>query len=218
MIGDGRDYVCPEGAPWEGLIAAHLAGDADGTEELARVLEPALRQAARNQLGHEDRDVDDVVSESLIAVLDYLVRRGEFEGNLLVFAVTVARNRCRNVHLWRRRRPQVPLDSLIDWIADPERSPLDALLEMEKLAHLQEALSGLGPECEKLLRAFYIDDIPMEEIRHRLGLGTVQGAYYRRARCLKKALERLNIALAGCSSHAGSELADDSPKGSGYHE
>lgn len=188
---------------WRELVARHVGGDRAASEELAAELAPGLRKAARSLLGHEDRDVEDVVSESVVAVLEYVRRREGFEGNLLVFGISVARNRCRNVLSWRQRRPQVPLDDLADWIAHPDRSPLDAIVEEERLQLLRDALARLGTDCQELLRAWYIEGIPVEEIRHRLGLRTIQGAYYRRARCLESAADYLNERLSGCSSHAG---------------
>lgn len=202
---------------WDELVARHLAGDRTGTDELARALEPVLRRAAQGALGRDDREADDVVSESAVAVLDYLTRRRSFDGSLTVFAIAVARNRCRNIQAWRRRRPQVPLDSLGDWIAHPDRSPLDALVDEERLSLLQEVLERLGSECRDLLRSWYLEGVAVEELRRRLGLRTIQGVYYRRARCLEKASERLNDLLSGCSSLAGSWPAHDSPK-EGSHE
>ncbi|MCP4570917.1 MAG: sigma-70 family RNA polymerase sigma factor [bacterium] len=202
---------------WDDLVARHLAGDHTGTEELARELDPALRTAARGMLGADDRDADDVVSESVVAVLDYLRRQGSFDGNLLVFGIAVTRNRCRNLQVWRQRRPQVPLESLTDWLAHPGRNPLDALVDRERLELLQEALNRLGPECRELLRAWYLEGVAVEEIRRRLGLRSIQGVYYRRTRCLEKAGESLNDLLSGCSSHAGTRPAHESPK-EGSHE
>ncbi len=191
--------------PFRDLVADYLADDRDGAEALARGLESPLRIATEIMLGEDDRDVDDVVSESVVAVLDYVTRRKEFTGDLEAFAITVARNRCRNLLLWRRRRPHVDIEPFTDRIASPEHSPLDILLDDERLALLQEALENLGPECENLLRDFDIEGIPMEEIRRRMGLRTVQGAYYRRALCIKKASDYLNNRLADCSPHAGPE-------------
>jgi len=45
-----------------------------------------------------------VVQESLLAILSHIGKRGGFEGDLVRFAVTVARNRCRNILIWRQRQ------------------------------------------------------------------------------------------------------------------
>lgn len=201
---------------WSGLVVRHLSGDETGTEELACLLEPVLSTAVRGMLGRDDRDADDVVSESVVAVLDYLSRRGSFDGNLPVFGIAVARNRCRNLQVWRQRRPQVPMESLADWIAHPDRSPLDALVEEERLTLLQDALERLGDDCRDLLRAWYLEGVPVEELRVRFGLRSLQGVYYRRMRCLKKASDYLKDRLSGCSSHAGPRPAHESPKEGSY--
>jgi RNA polymerase sigma factor (sigma-70 family) len=218
MTHDTNSDSSPDRDPWRDRVEAHLAGDRAGSEALASALDPALRPAVLGLLGPDDRDVDDVVSESIVAVLEYLTRRGEFQGSFLVFAVTVARNRCRNLLVWRRRRPQVPLEPLTEWIAHPERTALDALVERERRDMLQETLARLGTNCAQILRWFDLENVSMEEIRRRLGLRTVQGAYYRRAQCLKKAFEHLNNRLSDCSTHDGSPLANESPRGSEPHE
>lgn len=184
-------------------IPALLAGEDGAADRLAGGLGLPLRQAAAALLGPGSPDLDDVVQESIVAVLGYVRRNGGFEGNLTRFGVTVARNRCRNLLIWRRRRPEVPVDSLADWLARPDRSPLDALLERERLRLLEEALAGLGPDCRTLLRQLYLEGVPAEELRRRSGLRTVQGIHYRKDVCLERAFRILNERLAGCSDARG---------------
>lgn len=200
--------------PWTDLIAAHLEGDQDGTEALAVVLEVELRRATSSFLGYDDPDVGDVVGESILAVLDYLLRRGEFQGDLGRFAVTVAINRCRNLLAWRQRQKLVPLEPLAAWIANDEASPLDLLLADEQQDLLQQALGGVGPACEKLLRAHYLEGKTIEAIRSDLGLESVQVVYYRRGICLKKAFRFLNRRLGGCSQ-GGRTKDNPRPHGGG---
>ena len=93
-----------------GILSAFLSG-ADGADDrLCSVLYKPVIDSVRAFLGRDNQDVDDVVQESLVAVLGYLRKRGEFEGNLVRFAVTIARNRCRNILIWRRRHPQIHID------------------------------------------------------------------------------------------------------------
>lgn len=199
-MSDRKQDTWPEREPWVELVPAHVAGDDRATERLARWLAPLVRQAGAAYLGDEDADLDDVVDESILAVLRSLRKRGEFTGNLPRFAVTVARNRCRNLLSWRKVRRHQPLEPLADWIADPRRSPLDILLDREIRETLQEALDALDPACRELLRAVYLQGRTIEEIRGRLGLKTVQGVYYRRAICLQRAYELLNNRAIACSA------------------
>lgn len=190
----------PEPPDLQEAAAAYAAGDDVAGENLCKVLAQPLRVAASRFLGDDSPEVDDVVQESLLAVLQYIRKGAGFSGDLVRFGVTVARNRCRNLLNWRARRPGVPLESLEGWLANTELSPLDLLLEEEMWHLLQETLDRLGSDCQELLRAFYLEEKSIDEIRRRVGLSTVQGVYYRRARCLEQAAQLLKSRLAECSS------------------
>jgi RNA polymerase sigma factor (sigma-70 family) len=167
------------------VLAAFFEGGAGADDELCRVLRNPVAGAVASFLGADGPETDDVIQESLMAVVGYLHRRGGFEGNLVRFAVTVARNRCRNILAWRRRRPHVPLDPLADWIAAPERSPLDAYGEEQVLTALRTSLAELGADCRDLLHALFMEMVSAEAMCERLGLTTVRAVYYRRENCLK---------------------------------
>ena len=137
-----------------------------------------------------------MVQESLLAVLGYLRNRGGFEGDLVRFAVTVERNRCRNILVWRSRHPDVAIEPLCEWLADPQRSPLDSLLEGETRRLLQAGLDSLSRGCRELLHWFYLEDRSIETIRQDIGLDTVQGVYYRRSVCLQQLGRFLNNLVA----------------------
>ncbi len=178
----GRDSTEPDTLP---TLAARLAdGDEGAAEPLCRILSGPVHKAASGFFPSGSPDLQDVVQETLIAVLAYLRRNRGFEGDLTSFAVTVARNRCRNIVNQRARRPETPIEPLAEWIAHPQRSPLDLLVEREVLDLLQRALDSLGSACRILLRAFYVEGQSIEAIRRQMGLKTVQGVYYRRASCL----------------------------------
>jgi RNA polymerase sigma factor (sigma-70 family) len=131
-------------------------------------------------------EADDIVQETLMVAFRY-VREGDgFEGDLVRFAITVARNRCRNVANQRKRRPQVPIEPLLDWFESPDRSILDHLVSEEARSHLQAAVDGLGRMCRIILRGFYLRDYSIERLRRLTGFKTVQGVYYRRGACLKE--------------------------------
>jgi len=174
---------------------AYVAGSDQAAETLCAELASRMRISARFFLGTDSAEIEDVVQESLVAILAYIRKGGGFEGDLVSFAVTVARNRCRNLLNWHARRPQVPIDGLAEWIADRDRSPLDTLLEAEVHQHLQAALDALGDDCRTLLRAFYLEGVSIESIRQRIGLATVQGVYYRRSVCLDQLREFLKARL-----------------------
>ncbi len=187
----------PGGHHLPDLIAALLEGRESAAEALYHELTGPVRDSAARFFVPDSADIDDVVQETILATFDYLKRKGGFQGDLIAFAVTVARNRCRNIVNQRARRPHVPLEPLSEWIANPQRSPLDLLTEREAMTALQAGLNALGRVCRLVLRAFYIEGRPMEEIRRELGLKTVQGVYYRRAVCLERLARLVAPRLGG---------------------
>jgi len=152
---------------------------------LGLIREPVL-ESTRRFLGDDADWTDDIVQESLVATLRYLDGETEFSGDLVGLSVTIARNRCRDLARWRGRRPQAEVESVSEWLADPQQNILDKLVESELFDHLQTALGHLGRDCHDLLRALFLDEIPTEDVRRRLGLSTVQGVYYRKAVCLEQ--------------------------------
>ena len=180
-------------------VEDYLADRPGAGDRLAMLLDAPLRAAASGFLGPDHGDLGDVVQDSSLAVLEHLQRRGEWSGNLVAFAVTVARNRCRNILNWQARWPHTPVESLETWLADPDRDPLDLLAESDLHRTLQDALDNLREPCGMLLRGFYLEGLSAHELRRRLGLTTVQGVYYRRDSCLAEALIALKKRLSICS-------------------
>ncbi len=173
------------------LVQGVVSGDGPREDALFEFLRGHLRVSVGLFLPGDCLEADEVVVESITVVFDYIRRDGGFAGDLVRFAITIARNRCRNILNQRRRRPEVPIEPLAEWIASDDRSPLDHLLAEEVRSRLREAVAKLGRVCRLLLRAFYLEGTPIETIRRRLGLETVQGVYYRRTVCLRKLGNRL---------------------------
>lgn len=167
-------------------IIAFRRGDRDAGDRLCLRMQPAVRLAVARMLGDDDGEVEDVVQDALSAGLRYLAGDEEFAGDPTRLAVTIARNRCRDLLRQRQRRPQVAVDSFENWLSDPARSPLEELMAGEQRDHLQAALDGLARDCRVLLRALYVTGLTPEEVRRRIGLKTVQGVYHRRKVCLEK--------------------------------
>jgi len=181
---------------WSSLIAACCRGDEAAAERICELLRNPILLAVQRFLPTDENDQDDVLQETLIAVINYLHGNDDFAGNLVKFAVTIASNRCRDLLRYRQRKRQEPIESLENWITDRSRSPLDFLHEEEILDHLRTALGLLDPDCRSLLEEMYLQEISTENIRRRLGLKSVHGVYYRRSVCLKKALRILKDVLS----------------------
>lgn len=168
------------------LIDAYRAGDAAAGDRLCQALLPVVRLDMLRMLGDDNPDVDDVVQEALVASLGYLGAEQGFEGDVVRLAVTIARNRGRDLIRWRRRRAQVMLEPLEAWLADPSRSALDELVAAETGRLVQMALERLPADCRSLLLALYVEGRTPEELRERFGLGSVHAIYYRRGACLER--------------------------------
>ncbi len=183
-----------------GALQAMRDGRPGARDHIANFLQSPLQRDVARFLGEADPDVDDIVQETIVATLDYLARDAEFSGDPVSLAMTIARNRCRDVSRWRQRRPRVDVTSLGDWLAAPDASALDELEAAERIRLLQRCLDRLGLECRKLLRALFIEERSTESVRRELGLGTVQGVYYRKSLCLQKMRTLFNDAVAGRSN------------------
>ena len=66
-------------------------------------------------------------------------------------------------------------------------------------------MNNLDDKCRELLKALYIEEISIREMRERTDLTTVQSIYYRRARCLKLLGRLLKNRLVDCSLNGESK-------------
>jgi len=170
-----------------GDMDAYRIGDEAAGNRLVTALREPLRIEIEKYLGRDHGDVDDVVQDSIMATLGYLKRRSDFEGDLVRLAITIARNRCRDLHRWHSSKPSTEITSMSDWLEDGSVSALDEIVSDERVSLIQTALDAISAECRKLLHALYVAGLPTEDVRRRIGLSTVQGVYYRRTICLTEA-------------------------------
>ncbi len=174
-----------------------VAGDPVAEERFYTALRPHVQTAVRRFMPLDVLGADDVVQETLTVAFRYVREGGGFEGDLVRFGITVARNRCRNLSNWNRRHPRTPIEPLLDWVETPGRSVLDHLLADEARTLLQEAVDGLGQICRVILRGFYLRGYSIERLRDLTGFKTVQGVYYRRGACLKELAGLIQDGMAG---------------------
>ncbi len=190
----------PTQAEVSGLILDYLAQVPEADDHLATFLTHHVGRTVRAFLNSQEPETEDLIQDAVLAVMMFLRRRGGFEGNLTAFANTVARNRCRNHLIWRRRHPGLPLEEHEPYLSSHTDGPLDRLLGAEVVTLVQQALDDLDDACRELLRALYLQGVDIDEIRRREGLKSVQSIYYRRSRCLEKAGRFLKRKLQGCSA------------------
>jgi DNA-directed RNA polymerase specialized sigma24 family protein len=125
------------------VIQRYIAGDDAAGDDLCRELEEPLRRAVLRFVSPDDPDGDDVVQDVRIAFLAYLRRSGVAPDNPAAFAVAMAKNRCLNLHAWRRRRAAGDIDSFSESLPDIAAGPMEILEERQRRMLLQAALDSL---------------------------------------------------------------------------
>lgn len=168
------------------LVGGLRREDAEAIGRLDELLRDRLRREVARFLGTDAAEVDDIVQTSIMAILEYVKRDVQFEGDVVSLAITIARNRCRDLSRRAARwRHDEDRDGVAE-IVDQRPSELDRLETEESSQLLQTALDMLDTGCRELLSALFVEDISAEAMRKELGLGSVQAVHYRKRACLKK--------------------------------
>lgn len=166
------------------LSNAALAGDAQATRRLLEGLASPLLGVVRAVLGRGSPDVEDVLQESLLAVMKALQTfRGE--SSVLHFARTIALRRALHHRRTRARRgPEVALD---DDLRDAGRSPMDSSLALRRRETFRALLEELNEDQAESLAQRVLFGFSIEEIAETGGIpiGTVKS----RLRLAKAALK-----------------------------
>lgn len=126
---------------WAGLMRAGLAGDAVAYKTLLEKLSPLLRAMARSGLarvGASTADADDVMQETLLAIH---LKRHTWRPDEPLGPWIAAISRYKLIDNLRRRgkRGEVPIEPLIEFLAQPQAEPE---VSVEEVARLAEGLPG----------------------------------------------------------------------------
>ncbi|MCP4547667.1 MAG: sigma-70 family RNA polymerase sigma factor [bacterium] len=163
-----------------------LAGDESAADRLSALLHPDMLVVAGSLIGDGVPGPEDVVQDSLLAVLRYLKRRPDFRGRVSAFAATVVKNRCLDVLRQKARTTQYPIEEFQVTLQDDFMHPMDMIIREEVHHGLGEALERLDPPCKDLLVKVFFEGRSLEELKGPLGLSSVQALYYRKKKCLEK--------------------------------
>lgn len=195
-VGESHQIMDEPAPLLQQAVEDYIGGDDSAGDRVCGALEPEIRSVVRRVLSPSDADADDVVQDSLVAVLGYLRRSGALPPrNIEAFACTVARNRCVNLLVWRQRRHAADVDRFAESIPDIAASPLQIMEESSARALVDKVLARLDQQCRALLESIYRSEVPIEELRGSLGLNSVQAVYYRKDVCIRKAQKILNQML-----------------------
>ena len=139
-------------------------------EELLGGVEPALQRFVAFRIGHR-QDAEDILQE---------VRLSAFRGFDAVkdpalfkaWIIGIARNKCADYY--RRRSVELSLEEL------PEQRLTQSRYGLVLDSPVRETLETLGKNDREILRLFYFEDCPQEEIASMLGIpvGTVKSRLF----------------------------------------
>lgn len=184
-LGSARGRVCYAGDvardrdPLAADLDAARAGDRVATRRLLAAVSPAVLGVVGAVLGRTDRDVEDVVQDSLVGIVHALAT---FRGDSSVqhFARAIALRRALDHRRSRARKGiSAPLDD--EGHEAPRSSPAEHMLAARRRAAFRALLETLPPEqaeafAERVLLGYSVEEIathanaPIETVRSRLRL------------------------------------------------
>lgn len=148
------------------LLEQSLEGDCTAYHRLLTLLAPALRRALRARAETAGLDVEDVVQEVLLAL--HLKRNTWVRGTPVAPWVTaIARNKLVDAHRRRGRRPEVPIDSVVDTLQ------LEGEDNGEQSMDLERAFAGLPARQRQVLQAVSLEGQSAREAAARLDMSEV---------------------------------------------
>ncbi len=161
-------------AHWDGLMRAALTGDETAYRTLLGELAAAVRaivRAALSRGGRGDRDVEDIVQETLLAV--HLKRHMWDAGQPFApWAKAIARHKM--IDALRRERIHAPIDDLIETLPAPESAD-------ETRGDVARLMARLGERARRIVHAVSIEGRATKDVAIELDMtdGAVRIALHR---------------------------------------
>ncbi|MBX3191749.1 MAG: RNA polymerase sigma factor [Labilithrix sp.] len=159
--------------PLEPVASAARLGDVAATRRLLEAIGPTVLAVVRAVLGRANRDVEDVVQDSLVGVVRALPSfRGE--SSVLHFARSIALRRAlghRRADRRAHRDDTVALEELPEEapLRDPGESPAASVLATHRRQAFRALLDDLRPEQAEALLARVVFGCSIEEIAAETG-------------------------------------------------
>jgi RNA polymerase sigma-70 factor (ECF subfamily) len=173
-----------------GLVRDAQRGDAAAFAEIVRRYQHAVHRVAY-ALTRNAADSDDLAQETFVRAYKALDRFRVGEP-LYPWLARIATNLAFSLFRSRKRRPETPLEPLIEsgrqWGVNDD--PADAAAEEERRRHMQHAFAQLSPEHQAVLTLRVVEDLAYEEIARALNIpvGTVMSRLSRARAELKSRL------------------------------
>jgi RNA polymerase sigma-70 factor (ECF subfamily) len=170
-----------------GLVDACRRGEQEALRALFDIYKDRLYTIAVRYSG-DAAAAEDIVQDTFLklpAALGKFRGDGSFESWLYRLVV----NACFD-HRRRARRFLPAVESLLDFVRGPAKTPLEDVLETERSASVRDAIARLDPEHRIVVVLRYSMGLPYEEIAQILGCpkGTVASRLNRAHALLEKRL------------------------------
>jgi RNA polymerase sigma factor (sigma-70 family) len=182
------------GAPWGAAAAAFTRwrdGDAEGLNDLVRVLSPVLWQVVR-ATGLDRERAEDVVQTTWISLVDHADSITSPQGIAAWLCTSARREAWRAGRLAGRERPVE--DQTLAYGLPNADSPEQQVVLDDEAALLWECLDKLPERCQKLLRIVAAGPRPnYTDVASTLGM-PVGSIGPTRGRCLDKLRQELTLA------------------------
>ncbi|MDI1449656.1 sigma-70 family RNA polymerase sigma factor [Polyangium sp. 6x1] len=170
------------------LLARAQAGDREAFRSLYQDLyDPVSRFVGRRVRRRED--VEDLVGRVFHKLLEHLGDVDLRRGSVRMYVLSIARNAV--IDHARARREGTPIDDVAPILADDRATPLDSLVQKERIRALRAAVAALPDHVQEVLALRYGDGLEHAEIAALLGESTaaVKQRLSRAQRSLREVLQ-----------------------------
>jgi RNA polymerase sigma-70 factor, ECF subfamily len=163
-----------DGMDWKALVDQIKVGDDEGMEKLYKLFGRGIRFYLFRQLGPQE--LEDKVHDTFLIVVN-AIRRGDLREpeRLMGFVRTVVR---RQVAAYiegamQSRREQADIESGVS-VIDRKQNPEQAAMIRQKADLIKSVLSSLSKRDRDILRRFYLEEQPQEQICREMELTETQ--------------------------------------------
>lgn len=185
------ERTSPAGPSDDALIASAQRGDQTAFGEVVRRYQRAVYRVAY-ALTRNATDADDLAQETFVRAWGAI---GRFETGLPLYPwlARICTNLAYSLFRTRKRRPEAPLEPLIDagmqWGMDDD--PAEHMARSERDKRLQECFAALAPEHQSVLALRAMQDLSYDEIAKALNVpaGTVMSRLSRARAELKRRMQ-----------------------------